>query len=56
MEGLSHLFIGASYGDTADIGIYEAALDGGLTRRTASSLQVIDATWIQDELNLTGTR
>jgi hypothetical protein len=56
VEGLSHLFIGASYGSTTDIGIYEAAIDGGLTRRTASSLQVIDATLIQDELNLTGTR
>ena len=56
IEGVSHLFIGANYGQTSDIGLFEAALDGGLTRRTPASIAVIDGTWIQDELNLTGTR
>ena len=56
VEGVSHLFIGATYGESADIGLFESALDGGLIRRTSSDLQVIDGTWIQDELNLTGER
>lgn len=56
IEGVSHLFMGATYGESTDIGLFETALDGGLTRRTATDLQVIDGTWIQDEWNLTGAR
>ena len=55
-ESLSHLFVGANYGETVDSSIYESAVDGTLQRRTPANIRVIDATWVQDELTLTGTR
>ena len=53
---VSHLFVGVSYGDVSDAAVYESSVDGSLLRRTPPELQVFDATWIQDELVLSGSR
>lgn len=55
-SAISHIFVGAAYGETNDSGVYESAVDGTLMRRTPEGMQVIDATWVQDELTLTGSR
>ena len=36
--------------------MFEASIDGSVRRWTPPSLFVLDGTWIQDELNLTGSR
>ncbi|MGB0646445.1 MAG: hypothetical protein ACPGQS_04675 [Bradymonadia bacterium] len=53
---ISHIFVGSGDGNNEDSGIFEASIDGSLRRWTPTSLFVLDGTWVQDELNLTGSR